>query len=172
MEAADAVLAACNLGLENWPRAANAGPTLPPEFLLGQDLVGVFRIGWRVLYQQVSMRVAKRLVAILAKLRCDDGETRSQVRELGRALKAQIEAGTPWRERDNLDVIAILDQPSWATLLGLVDECPVVPKARDPKRHGKPPLRVSSEFEFISENRQIAWVRDFMEALPSRLAER
>jgi len=172
VEAADAVLAVCNLGLENWPLAANASPKLPPEFLLGQDLVAVFRVGWSVLYERVSMQVAKRLVAILAKLRCDDDEVRDQIRELRRGLKAQVEAGTPWRERDNLDVIAMLDQPSWATLLGLVDECPVVPRAREPKRHGKPPLRVSSEFEFISENRQIAWVGDFMEALPSRLAER
>jgi hypothetical protein len=161
VEAADAVLAVCNLGLENWPRGANTD----------QDLVAVFRIGWSVLYEQVSMQVAKRLVAILAALRPDDEDLRHEIRELRRGLKAQVAAGTPWRERDNLDVIAILDPPSWATLHGLVDECPVVPKAREPKRSQKPPLRVSSEFEFISENRQIAWVRDFMDALPGRLAE-
>jgi len=28
---------------------------------------------------------------------------------------------------------------------------------------------VSSEFEFISENSQVAWVRGFLESLPERL---
>jgi hypothetical protein len=81
-----------------------------------------------------------------------------------------VEAGTPWRERDNLDVIAVLDQPSWAILLGLVDECPVVPKQAQTPPH-KRPLRVAADFEFISENRQITWVREFVESLPAKLAE-
>ncbi len=173
VEAADAVLAICNLGLENWtgPRAT-ARATLPPAFLLRQDLVAVFRTGWSVLYEDVCLYVARRLVEILADLRCDDDELQDQLRELHHRLKTQIKAGTPWRERDNLDVIAILDQPSWATLLGLVDECPVVPKVAQTRADGRPPLRVASEFEFISENGQIAWVRDFLEALPDRLVAR
>ena len=43
VEAADAVLATCNLGLESW--AARVGTALPREFLVGQDLVAVFRAG-------------------------------------------------------------------------------------------------------------------------------
>ena len=82
-------------------------------------------------------------------------------------MSAALRAGTPWRERENLDVIAILDPPTWATLVGLVDECPVVPK---PPASGKPPLRVTSEFEFISEPGQIAWARDFVATLKQRLA--
>jgi hypothetical protein len=128
-------------------------------------------MGWSVLYEEVCLYVGKRLVETLSDLRCDDSEVQDQLRELCLALKAQLKVGMPWRVRDELDVIAILDQPSWATLLGLVDECPVLPKAGPTPEDGRPPLRVASEFEFISENRQIAWVRDFVEALPERLVE-
>ena len=172
VEAADAVLAVCNLGLENWrrPGAAAAEPSLPPEFLLRQDLVTVFRRGWSVLHERVCLYVAGRLVEVLSDLECDDGEVQDQLRDLSHRMKAQVDAGTPWRERDNLDVIAVLDQPSWATLLGLVDECPVVPK-RVIAPAGRRPLRLTSECEFISENTQLAWVREFVESLPARLAE-
>ena len=164
VEAADAVLATCNLGLQNWPADR------PAAFLMDQDLVTVFRRGWSVLYEEVGLCVARRLVKILSELRCDDDELEDQLGDLRRALTAQVKAGTPWRARDELDVIAILDPPSWQTLLGLVDECPVVPKV-ETTAGGRPPLRVSSEFEFISENRQIDWVRDFLRALPERLLE-
>ena len=60
--------------------------------------------------------------------------------------------------------------PSWATLLGLLDECPVVPKRAEASSDGRP-LRVASEFELISDNTQLAWVREFLESLPARLAE-
>ena len=51
---------------------------------------------------------------------------------------------------------------------GLVDECPVVPRslAEEPGAS----LRVTTEFEFISENAQIEWARDFVDSLPVRLA--
>lgn len=172
VEAADAVLAVCNLGLENWrlPGATTTRPGLPPGFLVRQDLVSVFRTGWSVLYEEVSVYVAKRLVNILSDLKCDDDEVQEQLTDLSRRMKAQLAAGTPWRERDNLDVLAILDQPSWATLLRLVDECPVVPRLAETPP-ATPPLRVTSEFEFISENAQITWVREFVESLPARLTE-
>ena len=41
-------------------------------------------------------------------------------------LSTCCRAGMPWRARDALDVIAILDMPAWAALLGLIDECPVL----------------------------------------------
>jgi Family of unknown function (DUF6178) len=170
LEAADAVLATCNLGLRNWRRPGAAVAALPPELLLHQDLVNVFRTGWSVLYEQVSLYVAGRLAEILSELRCDDSDVHEQLRELGHRMKKQVAAGTPWRAREDLDVIAVLDQPSWATLLGLLDECPVVPRpaGTTPK---KQPLRVTMDFEFISENAQVAWIRDYVETLPGRLTE-
>lgn len=162
VEAADAVLAVCNLGLENWPRR------WPPAAESGQDLVTVFRMGWSVVHERVCIHVARRLVEILSDVTSDDRGVQRQLRELRQGLQSQVKAGTPWRERDNLDVIAILDPPSWATLLGLVDECPVVPRVGE-KPAGPRPLRVTTEFEFISENRQVDWARDFVESLPGRL---
>ncbi len=157
VEAADAVLAACNLGLENWP----------PRWPEPRDLVTVFRVGWTTAHGQVCLHAARRLVEIVSALECDDRDVESQLEALARRMAAQVRAGTPWRARDDLDVLAILDPPSWASVLRLVDECPVVPKPRPAGSERE--LRVRLESEFISENRQIAWARDFVESLPARL---
>jgi hypothetical protein len=169
IEAADAVLAACNLGLENWPQPAERGPGVTP-FLAHQELVSVFRRGWGLLYERVCLDVARGLVEALARLKVHDEELRRDLAQLRTRMAAQLEAGKPWRERDHLDVLAILDPPSWAALAGLVDECPVVPKPSS-MAPGRPPLRVTTEFEFISENGQIAWALDFVRTLPQRLAD-
>jgi hypothetical protein len=179
-DAQDAVLATCNLGLENWPRQWLAvsntskdrqttdGDSLPPDFLLRHDLVAVFSVGWTVLYEQVAAYVARRLMEILSELSSVDSGLHDDLREVCRRLYKALGDGTPWHVRDHLDVIAILDTPSWATLLRLLDECPVLPKDLEPKASGRA-LRVSADFSFISENRQIAWVRKFIEQLPDRL---
>ncbi|HVQ29767.1 MAG TPA: DUF6178 family protein [Vicinamibacteria bacterium] len=171
-EAADAALAVCNLGLENWLRAPASGSAarLPEDFLQGQDLVTVFRRGWGLLNERVSLHVARRLAAIVSDLTCDDEEVQDDLTDLVRRLRRQLDNGTPWRERESLDVIAILDQPSWSILQGLLDECPVVPKRFDPSAMPRP-LRMAPGFEFISENTQIDCVRDFLESLPARLTE-
>jgi hypothetical protein len=85
-------------------------------------------------------------------------------------MAAQSQAGTPWHARDSLDVILTLDAPAWATLLGLLDECPVLHAAAGASRN--PRLRTvrTSDFEFISENSQIASVHAFMESLPETLS--
>src|SRR2546426_6695194 len=76
---------------------------------------------------------------------------------------------SPWRARDSLDVMMILDMPAWATLLGLIDECPVIHAGIGASR-GSPTRAVSaSAFEFISENSQIASVREFMQSLPETM---
>jgi uncharacterized protein DUF6178 len=166
VEAADAVLATCNLGLENWrPRQA----ALPPGFLLRQDLVAVFRVGWRVLHERVALHVARRLAETLAELSCDDDEVQADIAELRRQLVAEVAAGTPWRVRDRLDVLAVLDQPSWASLLALVDQCPVLPRAVEEPPGGNRRLRVPEDWDFISENAQIARARAFAQSLPDRL---
>ena len=181
-EASDAATAVCNLGLENWPRQWRpdsghlAGPVgdartaLPDDFLVGHDLIGVFHVGWTVLHEQVSRYAAARLIEIVAGLRCDDREIQAGLAALGREMAAQSQAGTPWHARDSLDVILTLDAPAWATLLGLLDECPVLHAAAGASRN--PRLRTvrTSDFEFISENSQIASVRQFMESLPETLS--
>jgi Family of unknown function (DUF6178) len=179
-DAQDAVVATCNLGLENWPRqwlavssiskseSADADAQLLPDFLVRHDLVTVFRVGWTVLYERVGAHVARRLIEILSELSSDDCDLHDDLRELCRRLHKALESGTPWHARDHLDVIAILDTPCWAALLRLLDECPVLPTDLEPKASARV-LRVSTDFSFISENRQIALVRKFLEELPGRL---
>ena len=73
-EASDAAVAVCNLGLEHWPAQWNAQPSrgdaaapaaasgsLPDDFLVSQDLVRVFEVGWSVLHHQVCVHAAERL---------------------------------------------------------------------------------------------------------------
>jgi len=170
-EASDAAVAICNLGLENWPShwlPANT-TALPISFLVEHDLISVFQVGWKVLYDRVGMYVAKQLIEILADLRCDDSEIQAGLKALRRELAKHCQAGAPWQARDALDVLAILDTPAWAALLALIDECPtlhaIIGAARDART-----LSVSeSDFEFISENRQLATVREFMRTLPETL---
>jgi hypothetical protein len=150
-EAWDAAVAVCNLGLENWPPQWTRAQSLPEDFLVTQDLVTVFQTGWTVLHKEAGMYAAKRLLEILAGLRCNDRHIRSGLDRLRRELSASCRAGMPWRARGALDVLAILDAPAGAALRGLIDEFPVL--------HG---AVSASTFEFISENSQIASIREFM----------
>jgi hypothetical protein len=164
-EATDAAIAACNLGLENWPRP------VPDDLLIGQDLVSVFQLGWSVLYEEVCLYSAKQLITILRSVRCGDRETQAGLNALRVEMTKHCRAGVPWRGREALDVIAILDMPAWATLLGLVDECPVLPAAAGASRDPRTRAVSASAFEFISEKRQIAAVRDFLRELPRVLSD-
>jgi len=179
-DAKEAVMATCNLGLENWPQQWLAGsnidkdrqPTsaaLPSDFLLRQDLVTVFRVGWAVLYEQVVVYVARRLMDILLELSSNDSDLHEDLRDVCRRLHTSLTAGTPWRARDHLDVIAILDTPSWAMLLRLIDECPTIPTELESSSARSRSLRVSTDVTFISENRQIELVREFIARLPDKL---
>jgi hypothetical protein len=68
-----------------------------------------------------------------------------------------------------MDVLAALDMPAWAALLGLIAECPVLHAAigafSGPKAHAVN----ASEFEFIAQPVQIRAIREFLAALPEIL---
>ncbi len=175
-EASDAAVATCNLGLdlwpERWPRAdtdeqapAGHGATsLPDGFLADHDLLTAFDAGWAALHG-VSTSAAERLIAILADVRCVDLEIRQGLDALRRELTRQCATGTPWLARDALDVIAVLDLPAWASLLGLLDECPVLPAALRATLERRTGGVSATAFEFISTTRQIGEVRAFLERL-------
>jgi len=168
-EASDAAAATCNLGLENWSRYWPQ-EDLSERFLIEHDLVSVFQVGWRVLHADVCLFAADRLVDTLAGLRCDDGEIQLGIVALRTALSRQRRAGTPWGAHGALDVIAILDTPAWAALLGLIDECPVLHGVI--AAAGRPGIRSisMSAFEFIAGNDQIAAIHTFLDGLPSTLS--
>jgi hypothetical protein len=180
-EASDAAVAVCNLGLEHWPLhrlpaltphgsfVVEAGTLLPDDFLVGHDLVSVFQVGWTVLHDDVSMYAAERLIEILTPLRCADREIQTGLDALRSAMARHWQAGAPWRARDALDVIMTLDMPAWATLLGLIDECPVLHAGIGATGDSRTRSVSASAFEFISERSQIASVRAFMQSLPETL---
>ena len=155
-EAADAVAAVCNLGLEH------QGAALPEAFLVDHDLVTAFGSGWAVLHENVSMFVAQHLISTLKDLRCPDAEIQKGLNALRRELVKQRKAGTPWHAREALEVIAMLDMPSWISLLGLLDECPVLPAALTAILEGQIGAVSATAFEFISTTDQIGQVRAFM----------
>jgi hypothetical protein len=190
-EASDAVVATCNLGLEHWPpRWTNSRPggqplgvdtPLPLRFLIDHDLVTVFQVGWRVLYEQVCVYAAERLVEVLtatarrlgesrrSRLAVGDSETLESLYALRAELRKGLQAGTPWAPGDALDVIMAFDIPAWATLVGLVSECPVIHGAMA-AASGARILTISpSDFAFIARNEQVAAVRTFFDALPKAL---
>jgi hypothetical protein len=177
-EASDAAAAICNLGLENWPATAphemprGGSPTidrvtaLPEDFLVAHDLIGAFQVGWAVLYQDVCVYVSDRLASVLAEVRPSDPENRAAVDALRFDLARSRRDGVPWKAGAELDAIIMLDKPAWAALVGLLAECPVLHAALDAVRTSSTRAISASAFEFISENRQIAAVREFMAMLP------
>ena len=180
-EASTAAVAVCNLGLANWPihwladqtrrrlPVAGAGAALPDDFLVEHDLVGVFEVGWTVLHENVCMYAADRLIDVLTSFRCGDRLTQAALDTLRVTMTKHWREGAPWRARDALDVIAILDLPAWAALLALTDECPVLHAAIRASLTGQVREVSASAFEFISENGQISLVHDFMHSLAERL---
>ena len=165
-EASDAAACICNLGLECWPDTA-----MPPNaFLVDHDLVTAFEVGWSVLYQDVSLFVADQLVSTLADLHCVDADTRRGLRALRRKLEKQREAGTPWLARDAADVLAMLDMTAWISVLGLLDECPILAEALTAVLERRKTSVSPTAFEFISTTAQIGDIRLFMRTLPGVLS--
>lgn len=171
-EASEAAVAICNLGLENWPPhwlPANTTEA-PISFLVDQDLVSVFQVGWRVLYGEVGMYAAKQLIEVLSNMQCEDRELQRDLDALRIVLAKHWRAGTPWHARDALDVIAPMDLLAWTVLLALIDECPALHAGVGALQNSGTLAVNAADFEFISENSQIASVREFMRSLPETLS--
>jgi Family of unknown function (DUF6178) len=189
-EASDAAASICNLGFEHWPTrwpgetspgvsspqcrdtvAATPPDTCPPDsWLLDHDLVTAFEAGWSVLHHDVSLFVAEQLISTLTDLHCDDRDIRHRLVVLRRALVQHRDAGTPWRARGAADVLAMLDMTAWISVLGLLDECPVLPAALTAILEGRTTTVSPTEFAFISTAAQIGDIRSFMRTLPDVLS--
>ncbi len=182
-EASDAAACICNLGLEcwpaRWPGATSHGASSPRElatamppdaFLVDHDLVTAFEVGWSVLYQDVSLFVADQLTSTLADLHCVDADTRRGLRALQHKLVKEREAGTPWLARAAADVLAMLDMTAWISVLGLLDECPILPAALTAVLERRTTSVSPTAFEFISTIAQIGDIRLFMRTLPGVLS--
>ena len=139
-------------------------------FLADHDLVTAFEVGWSVLYQDVSLFVADQLMSTLADLDSVDADTRRGLRVLQRTLATQRDAGTPWLARDAADVLAMLDMTAWISVLGLLDECPILPAALTAVLEGRTTSVSPTAFEFISTTAQIGDIRFFMRKLAGVLS--
>jgi hypothetical protein len=175
-EASDAAVAICNLGLEHWPAlwpdshaTSDVDVALPDTLLIDHDLVSAFEVGWAVLHENVTMFVAEQLLFTLSDLRCTDADIQEGLDTLRIELTKQREAGTPWHARNALDVIAMLDVPAWVSVLGLLNECPVLPAALIATLEGRTGAISATEFEFISTCSQLGTVREFMARFPDIL---
>jgi hypothetical protein len=165
-EASDAAACICNLGFECWP-----GTAVPPDALLvNHGLVTAFEVGWSVLHQDVSLFVADQLVSTVGDLDCADADIRRDLLALRRTLEKQREAGTPWLARDAADVLAMLDMTAWVSVLGLLDECPILPAALTAVLERRTTSVSPTAFEFISTTAQIGDIRLFMKTLPGVLS--
>jgi hypothetical protein len=162
-EASDAAACICNLGLE-------CGPMRHSGFLVDHDLVTAFEVGWSVLYEDVSLFVTDQLMSTLADLRCVDDDIDRELRALRYTLLKQREAGTPWIARDAAGVLAMLDTTAWISVIGLLEECPILPAALTAILERRTTSVSPAAFEFISTSAQIGDIRLFMRMLSDVLS--
>jgi hypothetical protein len=100
---------------------------------------------------------------------CGDPDIHGGLDALRIQLTKYRDAGTPWRARQALEVVALLDMPAWNSLLGLIDECPVLPASLRATLEGRTRSVSATDFECISTRSQLVTVRDFMSRLPDIL---
>jgi len=128
------------------------------------------QVGWTVLHDDVVMYAAERLIDVLKGFQCHDRDIQAGLNRLRIELTKSCRAGAPWLARNAIEVIASLDLPAWAALLGLIDECPVLHAAVRGSLDRQTRAIGASDFEFIALNSQIATVHEFMHSLLDTLS--
>ena len=123
-----------------------------------------------MLYRDVTLFVSDQLLAMLPALQNVDADSRLELLRLQRALARHHDAGTPWLARNAADAIATLDMTAWISVLGLLDECPILPAALHAILEGSTTPVDPGAFEFIATTAQIADIRIFMRMLPAVLS--
>lgn len=130
VEAAEAALATCELGLLERLRAEGDAPASPGGALARHGLVRLFGVGWRVLHRQVQLPAARALDEALASFlrRTEaplDDWTRGALAELRASLHRHLGEGAPWRARERLDLLGVVvDAELLEALQALLDELP------------------------------------------------
>ena len=163
LEAAHAAVATCNLGLDRLlqdePAQATASTMLRQE-----SIDKLFRMGWRLLAQDVQLPAARALDNLLTReaRREGDGERTRRLEQANRTLHAAIATGKPWTALGRLTALQTdLDAATLATLLALMDECPTLrgelaAQARAAQEDARQELR------FISMGQQLRSVQAFL----------
>ena len=159
LEAAHVAVATCNLGIEYLlqDEPANASGVLRHD---GVDKL--FRIGWRLLAQDVVLPAARALEHLLAcaARRETDRERARRLEQAHHVLHAAIAAGKPWTALGRLSTLENdFDAETLPTLLALMSECPSL--------RGKVANQAADKLEvqFIATGQQLQSVRAFLAAL-------
>lgn len=174
-EATEAATAVCNLGLEGWPRhwvrhSETADVHPPVDVLEETTLIAAFQVGWRTLFDTISTYASERLLRVLRDFSGSAHPLGADVLELRWRLSRDLKNGEPWRAADELDVLAVLDLPGWAALVGLIAEFPVM----HPVLTIEPGRRILSvdprAFTYFSEPQHLLTAHRFLDSLAARLS--
>jgi hypothetical protein len=126
LEAASAAVATCNLGLEHLLRD-KPGQDAPTSLLQRTSTDKLFRIGWRLLGQDVVLAAARAFEnALVREARTESNRERARALDQGiRTLRTAIATGKPWAALGKLAALEGEVDPATLTTLGaLLDECP------------------------------------------------
>jgi hypothetical protein len=151
LDAAQATLAACGLGLEHarpYSRAAKEIDRLSCDVL--------FRIGWRLLHDEVSRPAAAAIerVALRAARATDAPAERASLERLASTARTALDENRPASLGTRLGVLAeALGREQLALLASLSDELPALLSAD------------SARLEWIASAAQLRRARAFLEAL-------
>ncbi|MGE4403857.1 MAG: DUF6178 family protein, partial [Desulfobulbus sp.] len=126
VEAAEAVIAICNLGLEH---CLTVSSDLPLEIVKQESADRLFRIGWHLTFWNVSMVIAEQLENIL-----DEYAARGKEAAL-RAIRKAIRDRQPWQILPKLDtLVGYVSEEVFRQLPYLLDRCPTIPPPYGRKR--------------------------------------
>jgi hypothetical protein len=143
LEAARAAMATVSLGIDHMRKRAN------PVTLLGQASVDkLFRMGWRLLFQEVVLPAARTLEHQLHT---------TGAAEQARGLASATKNGKPWTALPRLRTLA--DGTELATLLALADEYPTLRGVLTP------PTSAEHDVGLLESHAHLRAVGDFLSAL-------
>ena len=163
LEAAHVALATCNLGLDHLLQAHSA-PATAVAALENESADKLFRIGWRLLTEQVVFPAARAFEKRLtAQTRArDDSERAQRLERAGRTLHSAITTGKPWLALAKLTEIESTIETT--TLLALIDECPSLRGKLEVSPGAK---EAAAEPRFIATRQQLRAVSAFLADLPA-----
>lgn len=170
LEAIEAVVATCNLGLEQLlkraPRESSDGAPLrrATAMLAHEGADKLFRAGWHLLYIEVSLAAASALERAVARAMREavDRDAAAQLARFAKAVSSALAAGKPWAALTTLDTLSfVFDAHTRTSLEALLDECPSISEETDGgliTRRGVP----SRKREFIATEEQVVRAQRFL----------
>ena len=133
-EAAEAAFSACNLGseyllLKDAKSESDRSVDLFTDLLKVHHLVKLFQVGWKILFENVALHTAKRVLEFIHQQKGgmkDPQQTREMAR-LIHLLRSCISSGRPWDFQDQMDDLQVfLDGGTTAAITALMQPYPTL----------------------------------------------